>query len=128
IFYPGEKQNWIREKYNLEGKFIVTYMGAHGLANNLGTLLNVAKQCASNPNILFLLIGDGMEKAHLKQRVSSERINNIIFIDSQPKSIISDFCNASDICTAVLQKNDTFKTVYPNKVFDYMSCAKPILL
>ncbi|MES9665967.1 glycosyltransferase family 4 protein [Bacillus nitratireducens] len=128
IFKPAQKNNWIREKYGLQNKFVITYMGAHGLANNLDNLLNVAKECEDYEDIVFLLIGDGMEKERLKKRVKGEGINNIMFIDSQPKAIIPDFCNASDICTAVLKKVDTFKTVYPNKVFDYMSCAKPILL
>ncbi|AXI10465.1 glycosyltransferase WbuB [Oceanobacillus zhaokaii] len=128
IFRPTEKQNWFREKYSLQDKFIITYMGAHGVANNLDSILNVAKKCSSLKDIVFLLVGDGMEKDRLKKRAIKEKIENVIFIDSQPKSIIPDICNASDICTAVLQKNDTFKTVYPNKVFDYMSCAKPILL
>ncbi|WP_336882102.1 glycosyltransferase family 4 protein [Priestia koreensis] len=128
IFDLGPKDNWVRKEYNLENKFVITYMGAHGVANNLNSLLNVAKECADFPDISFLLIGDGMEKESLIQRVKKEQINNIIFIDSQPKQVIPDFCNASDVCVAVLKKIDTFKTVYPNKVFDYMSCAKPILL
>lgn len=128
IFQPGEKHNWIREKYNLEHKFIITYMGAHGVANNLDIILNVAKEMKEYQDIVFMLIGDGMEKKQLMERVEQENIKNVLFIDSQPKEIIPDYCNASDVCTAVLQKNDTFKTVYPNKVFDYMSCAKPILI
>src|ERR1700730_17341867 len=35
---------------------------------------------------------------------------------------------AADVGLAVLQDNPTFRTVYPNKVFDYMACAKPVLL
>jgi glycosyltransferase involved in cell wall biosynthesis len=38
------------------------------------------------------------------------------------------YVNAADIGLAVLQDNPTFRTVYPNKVFDYMACAKPIVL
>lgn len=128
IFQPGPKDNWVREKYNLKDKFVVTYMGAHGVANHLDSILEVAKECKEYKNIIFLLIGDGMEKKRLKEKAKHESLDNILFIDSQPKQIISDFCNASDVCTAVLKKIDTFKTVYPNKVFDYMSCAKPILL
>jgi glycosyltransferase involved in cell wall biosynthesis len=128
IFKPGKKLNWVREKYQLGEKFVITYMGAHGVANNLDFILDTAKECLANKDIVFLLIGDGMTKERLKKRAADEEIENILFIDSQPKSTIPDFCNASDVCTAVLQKNDTFKTVYPNKVFDYMSCAKPILL
>lgn len=128
IFSPGVKNNWVREKYNLQEKFVITYMGAHGVANNLHSLLDVAKEFYLEENVIFLLIGDGMQKKELVQRVKEEGIENLIFIDSQPKQTIPDFCNASDICTAVLKKVETFKTVYPNKVFDYMSCAKPILL
>lgn len=128
IFKPDDKNNWVRKQYGLEDKFVITYMGAHGLANNLDSLLNVAKECSDHKEIVFLLIGDGMEKKRLQERAKAEEIHNVIFIDSQPKAVIPDFCNASDICTAVLKKVDTFKTVYPNKVFDYMSCAKPILI
>ncbi|MGN2272026.1 glycosyltransferase family 4 protein [Priestia megaterium] len=128
IFQPGPKDNWVREKYNLKDKFVVTYMGAHGVANHLDSILDVAKECKEYKDIIFLLIGDGMEKERLKEKAKHESLNNILFIDSQPKHTIPDFCNASDVCTAVLKKIDTFKTVYPNKVFDYMSCAKPILL
>ncbi|WP_144549951.1 glycosyltransferase family 4 protein [Peribacillus simplex] len=128
IFQPGPKDNWVREKYHLEDKFVITYLGAHGVANHLHSLIDAAKECQNHKEIIFMLVGDGMQKKELKQRVKEEGLNNVLFVDSQPKKLISDFCNASDICTAVLKKVDTFKTVYPNKVFDYMSCAKPILL
>ncbi|MFC4712919.1 glycosyltransferase family 4 protein [Planococcus dechangensis] len=128
IFEPGTRENWVRDKYGLNGKFVITYMGAHGVANHLESLLNLSEELASHEDIVILLIGDGMQKKALMQEAEERNLKNIKFIDSQPKSKIPDFCNASDICTAVLKKVDTFKTVYPNKVFDYMSCAKPILL
>lgn len=128
IFQPGVKENWVRDKYELNGKFVITYMGAHGVANHLESLLNLSEELASHEDIVILLIGDGMRKRALMEEAEKRNLKNIKFIDSQPKSKIPDFCNASDICTAVLKKVDTFKTVYPNKVFDYMSCAKPILL
>lgn len=128
IFQPGPLNNWVREKYNLQGKFVITYMGAHGVANHLVSLLDLAEKLKINEDIVILLIGDGMKKAELMKEADRRDLKNVLFIESQPKAKIPDFCNASDICTAVLKKVDTFKTVYPNKVFDYMSCAKPILL
>lgn len=128
IFQPGPSENWVRDKYNLHGKFIVTYMGAHGVANHLISLLDVAEKLKNHKDIVILLIGDGMKKADLMKEAAERNLSNVLFIESQPKTKISDFCNASDLCTAVLKKVDTFKTVYPNKVFDYMACSKPILL
>lgn len=128
LMSPGVKDNYIRKKYNIEDKFVILYMGAHGVANNLITLVEVAREMRENKDIVFLFVGDGMQKSELIGKKEDYGLKNIIFVESQPKSKIGDFCNAADVCTAVLKKVETFKTVYPNKVFDYMSCAKPILL
>jgi len=128
IFQPKDKNNWVRDKYNLQDKFVITYIGAHGLANNLITLINTAKKLKSYKDIVFMLIGGGMQKEMLKNKAEEYNLSNVIFVEPQPKKDIVDYCNAADMGTAVLQKNDTFKTVYPNKVFDYMSCARPVLL
>ncbi|PYI57194.1 glycosyltransferase family 4 protein [Paenibacillus flagellatus] len=128
VFQPGETDNWVREKYGLNGKFVVSYFGAHGVANHLISLIHAAEACKDLQDVIFLLVGDGMEKEMLQKVAQEKGLRNILFVAPQPKSVMPDFCRASDVCTAVLQKNDTFKTVYPNKVFDYMSCAKPILI
>ena len=64
----------------------------------------------------------------LKEKSAAYGLNNIQFIDSVPKDQVGDYINASDVCMAILKKTDTFKTVYPNKVFDYMCCKKPSLV
>ncbi|WP_017548154.1 glycosyltransferase family 4 protein [Salinicoccus carnicancri] len=129
IFIPKEDVGWVREKYQLKDKFIITYMGAHGLANNLISLLKAAKKIKNiDQDVHFMLIGDGMKKKELVEYANQHGLDNVTFIDAQPKESMPDFCNTSNLCTAILQDNDTFKTVYPNKVFDYMSCKKPILL
>ncbi len=128
IFSPGVKENRVRKKYGWDNKFVVTYIGAHGLANHLIQLVEVARELREHEDILFVLIGDGMEKPKLAAKAKEYGLKNIQFIDSQPKSQTADFVNSADVCTAVLKKADTFKTVYPNKVFDYMSCAKPVII
>lgn len=128
IFQPGPKENWVREKYGLQNKFVVTYLGAHGVANHLMSIVKAAEACRDIPDVVFMLVGDGMEKKSLQAYVDTNGIKNVLFVPPQPKSAVPDFCRASDVCTAVLKKVDTFKTVYPNKVFDYMSCAKPIFI
>jgi glycosyltransferase involved in cell wall biosynthesis len=51
-----------------------------------------------------------------------------MFCGPQAKDSMPDFVNACDVGAAVLQDNPTFRTVYPNKVFDYMACERPTLL
>lgn len=128
IFKPGELNNWVREKHNLQDKFVVTYVGAHGRANALIQLVNIAEKLKNNDDIRIMLVGAGMEKPMLQEEVQKRGLNNIVFVNAVPKEQIVDYIAASDVCTAVLKKVDTFKTVYPNKVFDYMSAKRPIIL
>ncbi len=129
IIKPGPRDNWVRQKHNLGDKFVVIYVGAHGVANALMQLIDAGKILTERaPDVQIMLVGDGMEKQKLQEMARLSNLNNMTFVDSVPKHQISDYINASDVCTAVLKKVDTFKTVYPNKVFDYMAAAKPIIL
>src|SRR4029077_8512964 len=71
---------------------------------------------------------DGPERSSLEEKARSRGLSNVMFYGAQPKSAMVDYVNASDVGVAVLQANPTFLTVYPNKVFDYMACARPVLL
>lgn len=126
IFQPNEKNNWVRQEYGWKDKFVVLYIGAHGVANDLWQVVRVAEKLKEKENILFVLMGSGMEKDKLRTYVVEHQMTNIQFLDPVAKSKVVDFVNAADICTATL--DPVFTTTYPNKVFDYMSCAKPIVL
>ena len=128
IMNQNNRSNEIRSKYGWEDKTVFAYFGAHGVANDLLQVVEVANKLKENNNILFVLIGDGMQKKMLQDKVSEYSLDNLQFIDSVPKNEVVDYIHAVDICMAILKKTDTFKTVYPNKVFDYMSCKKPVLI
>ncbi|MES2382073.1 MAG: glycosyltransferase family 4 protein [Bacteroidota bacterium] len=115
------------EKSIGEDKFVITYVGAHGVANHLIHAIETAELLKDTP-VLFLMIGEGMQKAWLKEEVAKRQLTNIQFIDAVPKKEVFKYILASDMGTSILKKVDTFKTVYSNKTFDYMSCKKPILM
>lgn len=116
-----------REQNGFENKFVITYVGAHGVANHLQQILEIGK-LLEDTNVLFLLIGQGMEKNKLMQLAKSMKCVNVRFIDPVPKKEVFKYILASEMGTSVLKKVDTFKTIYSNKTFDYMSCKKPILM
>ena len=116
-----------RKQMDLDGKFVITYVGAHGVANHLQQVLEAGKKL-EDTNLLFLLIGQGMEKEKLKKMATEMKINNVRFIDSVPKKEVFKYILASEMGASVLKKVDAFKTVYSNKTFDYMSCKKPVLM
>ena len=116
-----------RKRHELEDKFVITYVGAHGVANHLQQILEAGK-VLEDTNVLFLLIGQGMEKEKLVNMAEEMNLSNVRFIDSVPKAEVFKFILASEMGASVLKRVDTFKTIYSNKTFDYMSCKTPILM
>jgi glycosyltransferase involved in cell wall biosynthesis len=116
-----------RIKNGTSGKFVITYVGAHGVANHLIQLLDVAEKLKDKP-VLFQLIGGGMQKAKLQENAKNRGLSNVHFIDPIAKKDVFKYIIASDVGTSVLKKAETFKTIYSNKTFDYMACKKPVLL
>lgn len=116
-----------RKEHGLEEKFVITYVGAHGVANHLEQILDAGK-ALEDTNVLFLLIGQGMEKERLKQLATEKKVTNVQFIDPVPKKEVFKYILASEMGASVLKRIDTFKTVYSNKTFDYFSCKIPVLM
>ena len=109
-------------------KFVALYVGAHGRANHLIQLLDVAEKLKHEEKIRICLVGDGMEKEMLVENAQKRGLNNVQFVPYLPKSEIFKWIKAADVGVACLKKVDTFKTIYSNKTFDYMSCRIPILM
>ncbi len=116
-----------RRSLGWQDKFVITYVGAHGVANGLQQVLDAAEQMRGS-NVLFVLIGNGMVKEDLVAEAGKKDLSNIRFLPSVPKAEVFKYILSSDMGASILKKVDTFKTVYSNKTFDYMACKKPVLM
>jgi glycosyltransferase involved in cell wall biosynthesis len=128
MFMPAKKGNGFRQAFNLEGKFVATYAGALGMANDIPTILSAAGLLKAIPDIHFLLVGDGKDRAQLETSTKAMGLENVTFTGPQPKSEMPHVLAASDACLATLMDIPMFKTTYPNKVFDYMAAGRPTVL
>jgi glycosyltransferase involved in cell wall biosynthesis len=128
LFRPTSRDNYVRRDFGWDDKFVVMYAGAHGRANAVSQLVETAALLREHPDVLIACVGDGPERRGLEAEAKKRGLANIAFHGAQPKERMPDFVNACDVGAAVLQDNPTFRTVYPNKVFDYMSCERPSLL
>jgi len=112
-------------------KFTVMYAGAHGLANDLDTVLNAAKLLESQSlanRIRICLVGDGPDKPRLKERVQNENIKMVEFFDSVPKNNIYTELNKADAYLMLLKNSPIFRWgISPNKLFDYLAMGKPVI-
>ena len=128
MFHPEDDGQHFRQAHGLEGKFVALYAGAHGLSNDLDVVLEAAAQLRDQPEIAVVLLGDGKEKPRLQARAAAMGLENLHFIASVPKDQMSEALAAADACIAILKPIEMYKTVYPNKVFDYMAAGRPVIL
>ena len=126
-----EKNNHLKDQLGLSGKFVIGYIGTHGMAHRLETIVEAALLIKntgdSNQDIHFLFLGDGAEKKYLQKKVMELRVTNILFLDTVPKDKIADYLSMLDIGVVHLRKHAIFQSVIPSKIFEYMAAGVPIL-
>lgn len=118
----------ILQKIKQENKFVVGYFGGHALSNALDQLLDVAKKILDN-DIVFVLVGNGVEKNRLIKRKENEGIDNVIFLNAVSKKSVPALIEFFDCC--YIGANDSLLYrfgISPNKMFDSMMASKPILM
>lgn len=128
MFQPDGSGGRFRAMHQLDGKFVVLYAGAHGLSNDLGVVLQAAARLEDHPQIHFLLVGDGKEKHRLQAQAASLQLSNVTFLPPVAKDRMGEVFAAADAGLAILKPLDLYRTTYPNKVFDCMAAARPVVL
>ncbi len=117
-----------RAAHGLTGKFVAAYVGTHGMAHKLDTVLEAAKLLRDRSDIAFLLVGDGAERERLVAEVAARGLSNVVMLGQQPKSAMPGIWAASDAALVLLRRVDTFKTVIPSKMFEAMAMACPMVM
>ncbi len=129
-FSPTDKDTELLLNYDLQDKFVAGYIGTHGLAHALDTLLDAAKALKAAPDgdrFRIILLGDGANKAALRQRAETEGLDNVIFVDSVSKDQVVRYWSLLDASIIHLKKDELFTTVIPSKLFECMGMAIPVL-
>lgn len=129
LYKPKEKNNSLISELGLEGKFILGYVGTHGMAHKLDFVLDCAKKLRNTkPNYHFLFIGNGAEKDALLEKVYSENLTNVTMMDSVTKDEVPGYLSILDASIINLRKCELFKTVIPSKIFESAAMQIPILI
>lgn len=113
---------------DVRGKFIAAYVGTHGMAHGLDTVLEAAALLRDEPDILFLLVGDGARREHLLQRRDSMKLDNVVMLGQQPKSMMPMIWAITGASLVLLKDEPTFLNVIPSKIFESMAMQRPIIL
>lgn len=130
IFSPSDnKPVELIKSLGLDGKFIVLYLGTHGISQNLMSIMDVAnilknKDCN---DIVLLFVGEGADKQKLIDDAEKRKLDNVMFIPAQAKEKVVDFYHMADVCLVPLKDIPLFKTFIPSKMFEIMGAGKTLI-
>ncbi|HVL68406.1 MAG TPA: glycosyltransferase family 4 protein [Vicinamibacterales bacterium] len=128
VFHPAPRDEAQRRAMGLEGRFVVGFYGNHGIAQDLENVLEAANLLRDDPRFVFLFVGEGPVKAALLARQQELRLQNVVFHPQVPQGSILPLILQADAVLVPLRRLELFKTFIPSKLFDFMACAKPIVL
>jgi glycosyltransferase involved in cell wall biosynthesis len=128
LFVPGPRDNEVRQQYGWGARFVIMYVGTHGMAHGLHHVLEVAKACREERDKMFVFVGEGAEKGNLKKLAADWQLPNVQFIDQQPKTRIPLYYAACDLGLVSLRDTPLFQEVLPSKIFEYLGMARPMLI
>ena len=128
FFTPGPRDNEIRREWGWGDRFVALYLGTHGMAHGLETVLGAAEKLRDRKDILFVFVGEGAEKERLKTMAAAKRLENVQFVDQQPRERVRLFYAACDMGIVTLRKAELFSTVIPSKLFEHFSMERPVLI
>ena len=129
LFHPG-----LRTSIDIPGiercDFVAGFAGAHGRANGLDAILDMAAVLKRRgaDKIKILLVGDGSEKTRLMARAKAEGLDNVIFHPPMPKRKLA-VLTASLRCGLMTLDNIPafYRGTSPNKFFDYLAAGIPVV-
>jgi glycosyltransferase involved in cell wall biosynthesis len=126
-FDSAAESGTLRKTLGLHDQFVVLYAGAHGISNDLSTLLKAAELLKQEPSIHFVLLGAGKEKSNLSTMAQELELDKVHFMDPVPKQSMPTELKEANAGVAILLPIEAYKTTYPNKVFDYMAAGLPVV-
>jgi glycosyltransferase involved in cell wall biosynthesis len=125
-YQPGPPQAGLARQLGLDGHKVFLYAGTLGLSQGLDTVLEAAK-LTRDPDVLYVLLGDGADKGALVAKAEAEQIANVRFLPSQPKESMPGLLNLAYASLIPLRRLDLFKAALPSKMFESMAVGKPLV-
>lgn len=121
-----EKDDTVKERLGLKGKFVVVYGGSVGAAQRVERLVELAEACAEYKDMSFVILGRGVYLSVIKQMVVDKHLTNVIFKEFMPQNEYLQFLSSCDVGTIILHEKLASPN-FPSKALSYLNMKVPIL-
>jgi len=127
-YEPRSRDLALEREFSLEGKFVASYMGTHGMAHALPKVLEAAELLLHREDIAFFFAGAGAERAKIERLAQERKLHNVRLIPRQPKERMPALWSVCDLSIVPLRDTAVFANVIPSKIFESMGMGVPILM
>jgi len=127
-YTPQARDEKLAKQYNLGNRFVVAYVGTHGLAHALDTLVRTAELMRDNTDVVFLFAGGGARADAVAEQVKNKELSNVIVLGRQQKSLMPSIWSLCDASIVHLKNASLFRKVIPSKIFESFAMGLPVLI
>ena len=128
LFKPQPRDDAFARQLGVEGKFVAAYVGTHGMAHGLDSLLEAARLLRDDARFAFVMAGGGAERARLVEKRDALGLDNVIMLEQMAKEDMPRLWSICDASLVLLRDLPLFTSVIPSKIFESMAMGVPILL
>lgn len=131
LFSPSVDGSQTRERLGLDGRFVCSYFGTMGEANDLTQVVEAAAllEERGEEDVTFVLHGDGKRRGELERLARSRGTGNVVFSDPiADKTSVARLAAASDACLTIYKDVPILYTCSPNKLFDTFAAGRPAIV
>lgn len=127
-YHPMDPDPALAKEFGLEGKFVVGYLGTHGLSHGLDKVLEAVDLLKKDERIVFLFVGAGAARGQLETDAAERGLTNVRLVPRQPKSMMPRLWSLCDVSLIPLRDEAVFSTVIPSKLFESLGMGVPVIM
>ncbi len=124
LISPSPKRNRFSLEQGVADRFVVMHSGNIGLSQNLGVVVEAMGELRDLPNLMFLIVGDGVQKEALQEQVRGAGLQNVRFLSYQPRDVMAQSYATAD-CFIVSLKPGLAGYITPSKLYGILAAGRP---
>lgn len=123
---PRDQTNRFSIKHGFNGKFVVLHSGRMGVTQDIEIILKCAAELKDNSDIVFLLVGEGVQRSKLKKKRDELGLNNVRFMHYQKEEDLNDLLASASV-SVILYREKLIHSLVPSRLFTFMASARPVI-
>jgi colanic acid biosynthesis glycosyl transferase WcaI len=127
VVSPRDRGTPLRSEWGLAGRHVVLYAGNLGVKQGIDMLLAAAQALRGEPDIAFVIVGDGGEKPRLERRAAELGLDNVQFRPLQPRERLAELLASADV-SVIPQRAGATDIVLPSKLGNILASGRPLVV